>query len=159
MTRHLAPSLQIPNQVDDNLTSVACWSYAPQLSSCSIGSSTSEVFFFEHVLYFRAYCVHYTLPTAELLSGKNARAFLVCGFLMKSYKKNILNIRKKSWEFFGLDWLCYLAGNFQMAPTIFFIFSGYFLSMNPQTRNARAFLTLNISAVGSVFSYLYTVQW
>ena len=26
----------------------------------------------------------------------------------------------------GLDWLCYLAGNFQTAPTIFFIFSGYF---------------------------------
>jgi hypothetical protein len=30
---------------------------------------------------------HYTLPTAEILSGKNERAFLVCGFLMKSYKK------------------------------------------------------------------------
>ena len=31
-----------------------------------------------------------TLPTAEILSGKNARAFLVCGFLMKSFKKNIV---------------------------------------------------------------------
>ena len=29
----------------------------------------------------------HTLPTAEILSGKNARAFLVCGFLMKSFKK------------------------------------------------------------------------
>ena len=28
-----------------------------------------------------------TLPTAEILSGKNARAFLFCGFLMKSFKK------------------------------------------------------------------------
>ena len=27
----------------------------------------------------------------------------------------------------GLDWLSYLAGNFQTAPTIFFIFSGYVL--------------------------------
>ena len=34
-----------------------------------------------------------TLPTAELLSGKNARAFLVCGFLMKSLKKKILMTR------------------------------------------------------------------
>ena len=32
------------------------------------------------------------LPTAEILSGKNAQAFLVCGFLMKSFKKNILKI-------------------------------------------------------------------
>ena len=43
----------------------------------------------------------------------------------------------------GLEWLCYLAGTFQTAPTIFFIFSGYiFLNdiiKNPQTRNARAF--------------------
>ena len=38
------------------------------------------------------YC---TLPTAEILSGKNARAFLVCGFLMKSFKKHILKILKK----------------------------------------------------------------
>ena len=50
-------------------------------------------------------------------------------------------------------WLSYLAGNFQMAPMIFFIFSGYFfedLIKNPQTRNARAFLPLKISAVGNV---------
>ena len=41
-----------------------------------------------------------TQPTAEILSGKNARAFLVCGLLMKSFKK-ILKILKKSWEPFG----------------------------------------------------------
>ena len=29
----------------------------------------------------------FTLPTAEILSVKNERAFLVCGFLMKSSKK------------------------------------------------------------------------
>ena len=34
----------------------------------------------------------YTLPTAEIISGENARAFLVCGFLMKSVKKGILKI-------------------------------------------------------------------
>ena len=31
----------------------------------------------------------HTLPTAEILKGKNARAFLVCGLLMKSFKKEI----------------------------------------------------------------------
>ena len=40
-----------------------------------------------------------------------------------------------------------------MAPTIFSCFQDTFLNdfiKNPQTRNARAFLPLNISAVGSV---------
>ena len=32
----------------------------------------------------------YTLPTAEILSGKNARAFLICGFSMKSFKKKYI---------------------------------------------------------------------
>ena len=44
-----------------------------------------------------------------------------------------------------------------MAPMIFFIFLGYFLYnfiKNPQTRNARAFLPLNISVVGSEASTL-----
>ena len=31
--------------------------------------------------------INNTLPTAEILSGKNEWAFLVCGFLMKSLKK------------------------------------------------------------------------
>ena len=35
-----------------------------------------------------------TLPTGEILSGENARKFLVCGFLMKSYKKYPENIKK-----------------------------------------------------------------
>ena len=33
-----------------------------------------------------------SVPTAEKLSGKNAWVFLVCGFLMKSFKQNILKI-------------------------------------------------------------------
>ena len=35
-----------------------------------------------------------TLPTAEILSGKNARTFLVCGLLMKSSKKYPENMKK-----------------------------------------------------------------
>ena len=54
----------------------------------------------------------------------------------------------------GLDWLFYLVGNFQTAPTIFFhIFKNCLNDFfkNPQTRNARIFLPLNISAVGCVY--------
>ena len=36
----------------------------------------------------------YTLPTVVILSGKNARAFLVCGFSMKSFKKYPENMKK-----------------------------------------------------------------
>ena len=36
-----------------------------------------------------------TLPIAEILSSKNVRAFLVCGILMKSFKKkNPENMKK-----------------------------------------------------------------
>jgi hypothetical protein len=60
----------------------------------------------------------------------------------------------------GLDWLSYLAGNFQMAPTSFFYFQDIFLNdfiKNKKTRNTRAFLPLNISAVGSVSGNFYPV--
>ena len=36
-----------------------------------------------------------TLPTAEILGGKNVRAFLVCGFLMKSFKRKYPEKMKK----------------------------------------------------------------
>jgi hypothetical protein len=36
--------------------------------------------------------------TAEILSGKNECAFLVCGFLMKSFKKKIPENMKKIME-------------------------------------------------------------
>ena len=45
-----------------------------------------------------------TPPITEILCVKNGWAIMVCGFLMKVW----------------LDWLCYLAGNSQTAPTIFF---------------------------------------
>ena len=57
----------------------------------------------------------------------------------------------------GLDWLCYLAGNSQTAPTIFFqifsicFFFNYFIK-NPQTAIALTFLTHIISAIGGVSS-------
>ena len=35
------------------------------------------------LLHSFSYGLYITLPTAEILSGKNARAFLVYGFLMK----------------------------------------------------------------------------
>ena len=35
-------------------------------------------------------------------------------------------IQKNMKKIVGAVWKCYLAGNFQTAPTIFFIFSGYF---------------------------------
>jgi hypothetical protein len=54
----------------------------------------------------------------------------------------------------GLDWLCYLAGNSQAAPTFFFqifriLFFDYFIK-NPQTTIALTFLTDIISSIGSV---------
>ena len=72
-------------------------------------------------------------PTiAEIIWVKNVGAIVVCGFFMKWFLKNILKIWEKSWEpikpistQIGLDWLCYLAGNFQRAPTIFLKLSGY----------------------------------
>ena len=43
------------------------------------------------------------LTTAEISSGKNARAFLVCGFLMKSFKnkypENMKKIVGAVWKF------------------------------------------------------------
>ena len=50
-----------------------------------------------------------------------------------------------------------------MAPMIFFsYFQDIFLNdfiKKPQTRNAREFLPLNISAVGSVYVYVGYVLW
>ena len=58
----------------------------------------------------------------------------------------------------GLDWPCYLADDFLTAPMIFFhtfrIFLVWFPKI-PQTRNARAFLPLNISTLGSVRIYVF----
>ena len=36
--------------------------------------------------------------TAEILSGKNARAFLFCGFLMKKFPENMKKIMEAVWK-------------------------------------------------------------
>ena len=104
-----------------------------------------------------------TLPTAEILSGKNAWAFLVCGFLMKSFKK-ILKIWKKSWEPFGSYLLNSTANSAHFHPNwsgLAVLFSRQLLNgsqdffrfnmklLRPMP-DARAFLSLNISTVCSV---------
>ena len=66
-----------------------------------------------------------TPPIAEIIWVKNVRAIVVCGFL-RNLSGN------------GLDWLCYLAGNSQTAPTIFFKFSGYiFLIISLRTHKPQ----------------------
>ena len=42
----------------------------------------------------------YTPSIPEIIWAKNVRAIVVCGLLMKSLKKLILKIWKKSWELF-----------------------------------------------------------
>ena len=44
-----------------------------------------------------------TPPIAEILFVKNVRAFVVCGFLMKWFKKDIMKIWKKKNQFV---WVC-----------------------------------------------------
>ena len=61
--------------------------------------------------------VSYTPPITEILCVKNGRAIVVCGFLKP--------ISIQVW----LDWLCYLAGNSQTAPKIFFKLSAYFFKI------------------------------
>jgi hypothetical protein len=67
----------------------------------------------------------------------------------------------------GLDWLCYLAGNSQTAPTIFFqivriCFFKNFIK-NPQTTIALTFLTHIISCIDGVItihhSYIFLSQY
>ena len=65
-----------------------------------------------------------TPPIAEIIWVQNVRAIVVCGFLMKYLKKTYPENLKKIVGAVGLDWLCYLAGNSQTAPRIFFKFSG-----------------------------------
>ena len=86
-----------------------------------------------------------TLPTDGILSCKNARVFLVCGFLMKSFKKNIENMKK------------IVGASKQLCIRIFFfcfcfntsIFVYLFEYKTIET-HAHTFLPLNISDVGSV---------
>ena len=50
-------------------------------------------------VFFRA-LLHHTTSRWNIKLQK-VRAFLVCGILMKSFKKNVLKIWKKSWESLG----------------------------------------------------------
>ena len=113
-----------------------------------------------------------TLPTAEILSGKTAWAFLVCGFLRKIIQKNILKIWQKLRETFGSYMLnstanpahfhsnwAGLAVHFSRQllnssqdfllrfDNLIFI---YFFKYKTIETHDRSFLLLNISAVGSV---------
>jgi hypothetical protein len=64
-----------------------------------------------------------------------------------------------------LDWLCYVAGNSQTAPTSFFKFSGYvplIISLRthkPQTTISLTFFTHIFSAKGGVFGIAKNVSF
>ena len=96
----------------------------------------------------------------ETIYPKNVGAQLAMDFIMNN--RHTWQLKKlKSWEPIwpnfeanGLDWDCCLAGSSKMAPRIF-IFSIVLGSENLSyvksiETHARAFLPLNISAVGSV---------
>ena len=111
----------------------------------------------------------YTLTTAEISSGKNARAFLVCEFLMKSFKKKY---PEKLWELSGSYLLNSTANAAHFYPnraglTLLFsrkLLNGsqdflfnilifvYFFKYEIIETHVCAFLPLNISAEGSVYS-------
>ena len=54
--------------------------------------TTEDFSSLRYICEVRTHCI--TLPTAEIISGENARAFLVCGFLMKSVERYPENIKK-----------------------------------------------------------------
>jgi hypothetical protein len=85
----------------------------------------------------------------------NCNLWVLNEIIKKIYIESLKKIQPISTQVW-LDWLCYLAGNSQMAPTIFFqIFRIYFFNYfikNPQTTIALTFLTYVISATGGVSS-------
>ena len=80
----------------------------------------------------------FTLPTAEILNGKNAWAFLVCGFLMKSFKKKYAKKKKKN-RGSHLEVTCWIG----CATSNFFEYKII-------ETHACTFLPINISAAGNV---------
>ena len=114
-----------------------------------IGQNIYSSSFNFKILYQKILC---TSPIAEMICVKNVGGQL---WFVGSYWNKI------SWKYeenYGLDWLCYLAGNSQMAPTIFFIFQDIFKKFvsirthNPQI--APTLLTYIIFATGGVFGTL-----
>ena len=90
----------------------------------------------------------------EIIWAKNVRAIVVCEFLMKSLKKHILKIWKRSWVPFGSYLLDSTADSAQFEWKCFF---KDFIK-NPQTTIALTFLTHIISGidgVGNLWSFFY----
>ena len=124
-------------------------------------------------------CTICTPSIPEIIWAKNVSAIVVCGFLMKSLKKHILKIWKKSWVPFGSfllnstantahfhsNWAelaVLLSRQILNGSQIFFLFifwfSFIFLNMEYIETHARAFLTIDISSIDTVY-YLKNCQW
>ena len=86
----------------------------------------------------------YTPPIPEILCAKNVRTILVCWFknvkrIFWKYGKNrgsclvvacyIPQPIQPNLDGNGLDWLCYLAGNYQKVPTVFSYFQHFFFKL------------------------------
>ena len=72
----------------DQTTMISCWHSSKEIQekNCIVANicQVNDAWFF-------------TPPILEIIWVKNVRAIVVCGFLIKSLKKHILKIWKKSW--------------------------------------------------------------
>ena len=73
-----------------------------------LGQGSTQLLYWSHILgqsesrkTIVCYATLLTPSIPEIIRVKNVRAIVVCGFLMKSLKKHILKIWKKSWVPFG----------------------------------------------------------
>ena len=119
--------------------------------------------------------VRYTPSISEIIWVRNVRAIVVCGFFMKSLKKHILKIWKKSWVLFGSYLLDSTADSAQFEwkwAGLAVLFSRYLPNgthdffqnfririfkdfiKNPQTTIALTFLTHIISGIDGVTCFL-----
>ena len=115
--------------------------------------------------------IHFTPSISEIIWVRNVRAIVVCGFFMKSLKKHILKIWKKSWVPFGSYLLDSTADSAQFEwkwAGLAVLFSRYLPNgthdffqnfricffkdfiKNPQTTIALTFLTHIISGIDGV---------
>ena len=116
---------------------------------------------------------HHTPSISEIIWVRNVRAIVVCGFFMKSLKKHILKIWKKSWVPFGSYLLDSTADSAQFEwkwAGLAVLFSRYLPNgthdffqnfricffkdfiKNPQTTIALTFLTHIISGIDGVYT-------
>ena len=117
--------------------------------------------------------IRHTPSISEIIWVRNVRAIVVCGFLMKSLKKHILKIWKKSWVPFGSYLLDSTADSAQFEwkwAGLAVLFSRYLPNgthdffqnfricffkdfiKNPQTTIALTFLTHIISGIDGVMN-------